>query len=207
VSKSFSRKISDKLGIKIMRFHTVTVIAFVATVLPLSTTVVAGSDSGFYLGGSLGQATIKAKNQTPGGEDFDFNEDDSGYKIFAGYNFGLVPLVDLAVEGSYVDFGNPNTTLTSGAKIEYDLAGWDIFGLAAITLGPFSAFGKAGVIAWDSDVLIDDVKSSSSGSDPAYGLGMKLQFGSLAARAEIEYFDINEVNDAYLASIGLSYTL
>jgi opacity protein-like surface antigen len=190
-----------------MRCFPINVFAVAATALPLSTTVLAGSDSGFYLGGSLGQATIKAKNQTPGGEDFDFNEDDSGYKIFAGYNFGLVPLVDLAVEGAYVDFGNPNTALASDARIEYDLAGWDIFGLAALTFGPFSAFGKAGVIAWDSDVLIDDVKSSNSGSDPAYGLGVKLQFGSLAARAEIEYFDINEVNDAYLASIGLSYTL
>ena len=177
-----------------------------ASLLLVSTPIIAGSESGFYLGGSLGQATIKAKGQTPGGDDFDFNEDDPGYKIFAGYNFGVIPLMDLAVEGSYVDFGNPNTTLTTGNRIEYDLAGWDLLGLAALTLGPFSVFGKAGVIAWDADVLIDDVKSSESGSDPVYGLGVKLHFGSVAARAELEYFDINEVNDAYLASIGLSYT-
>jgi len=189
-----------------MRFFPVTVSAFLLTALSFSTSVIAGSDSGFYLGGSLGQATIKAKDQTPVGEDFDFNEDDSGYKIFAGYNFGIIPLMDLAVEGSYVDFGNPNSTLTSGTTIEYDLAGRDIFGLAALTLGPFSVFGKAGVFAWDSDLLIDGVKSSNSGSDPAYGLGVKLHFGSLAARAELEYFDVNQLNDVYFASIGLSYT-
>jgi len=166
----------------------------------------AGSDSGFYLGSSLGQASIEADGQTPSGDAFDFNEDDAGYKLFAGYNFGIIPLIDLAVEGSYVDFGNPNGTLSDGTRIESDLAGWDAFGLAALTFGPFSVFGKAGVIAWDSDVAIDDFKSSESGSDPAYGLGAKLQFGSLAVRAEYEYFDISELNDVYMASIGLSYT-
>lgn len=105
-----------------------------------------------------------------------------------------------------MDFGNPNGTLSDGTRIESDLAGWDAFGLAALTFGPFSVFGKAGVIAWDSDVAIDDVKSSESGSDPAYGLGAKLQFGSLAVRAEYEYFDISDFNNVHMASIGLSYT-
>jgi len=100
-----------------------------------SSTVMAGSDSGFYLGGSLGQASIEADGQTPSGDAFDFNEDDAGYKLFAGYNFGIIPLIDLAVEGSYVDFGNPNGTLSDGTRIESDLAGWDAFGLAALTFG------------------------------------------------------------------------
>jgi len=166
----------------------------------------AGSESGFYLGGSLGSSTIKAKGQTPTGDDFDFNEDDSAYKLFAGYNFGIIPLLDLAVEGGYVDFGNPSSTLTNGARIEYDLAGWDVQGLAALTFGPFSVFGKAGIFAWDYDVAIDDFKASNSGSDPVYGLGAKMQFGSLSVRAEYEYFDVSQLNDVYLTSIGLSYT-
>jgi opacity protein-like surface antigen len=189
-----------------MRINRIITSVYLASSLLFSTPVMAGSESGFYLGGSLGSATIKAKAQTPSGDDFDFNEDDSAYKIFAGYNFGIIPLIDLAVEGSYVDFGNPNSTLTSGTKVEYDLAGWNASGLAALTFGPFSVFGKAGVIAWDSDVAIDDFKASDSGSDPAYGLGAKVQFGSLAVRAEYEYFDVNQLNDVYLASIGLSYT-
>ena len=188
-----------------MRSNHIITSIFLASSLLFSTSVMAGSESGFYLGGSLGSATIKAEGQTPTGDDFDFNEEDSAYKIFAGYNFGIIPLIDLAVEGSYVDFGNPNSTLSSGTKVEYDLAGWDVFGLAALTFGPFSVFGKAGVIAWDSDVAIDDFKVSDSGSDPAYGLGAKIQFGSLAVRAEYEYFDVSQFNDVYLTSIGLSY--
>jgi opacity protein-like surface antigen len=164
----------------------------------------AGSESGLYIGGSVGQATIKAKDQSPDGDDFDFSEEDAGYKIFLGYNFGVLPLIDLAIEGSYVDFGRPSGTLSDGTRIEYELVGWDVFGLAGLTFGPLSVFGKMGLISWDSDFDIDNFTGSDSGSDPAYGLGAKIIFGSLALRAEYEYFDMSEFNDVYLASVGLS---
>jgi outer membrane immunogenic protein len=31
---------------------------------------------------------------------YNFDDDDIGFKIFGGYNFGFIPLLDLAVEGS-----------------------------------------------------------------------------------------------------------
>ena len=176
------------------------------SVLFLTNTAMAGSDSGLYIGGSIGQATVKASGQTPGGDDFDYSEDDGGYKIFVGYNFGVIPLIDLAVEGSYVDFGNPSSTLSSGDFLEVDLTGWDAFGLAALTFGPFSVFGKMGLISWDSDVRLGNTTISNSDTDPAYGLGAKLVLGSLALRAEYEYFDISDFSDVYMASVGLSFT-
>jgi opacity protein-like surface antigen len=166
----------------------------------------AGSESGFYLGAGLGQAAVKAKDQTASGDDFDFSEQDAGYKVFAGYNFGIIPLLDLAVEGSYVDFGNPNGTLADGTNIDYNLVGWDVFGLAALTFGPFSVFGKAGMVYWDTDINIGSSSDSDSGSDPAYGIGAKFQLGSIAIRAEYEGFDMSKFNDVYLASVGVSYT-
>lgn len=165
----------------------------------LSNTATAGSESGLYLGGSIGQATVTAKGQDPG--DPEFNEDDASYKIFLGYNFGIIPLIDLAVEGSYVDFGKP-----SGNNAEIDIVGWDAFGLAALTLGPFSVFGKMGVISWDSDSSFNGTTASDSGSDPAYGIGAKFILGGLALRAEYEYFDVNELSDLYMVSAGLSLT-
>ncbi|MEJ2180340.1 MAG: outer membrane beta-barrel protein [Gammaproteobacteria bacterium] len=170
-----------------------------ASALFFSSSVLAGSESGLYLGGSIGQATVTAKGETPG--DPEFNENDAGYKIFLGYNFGIIPLIDLAVEGSYVDFGKP-----SGNNDEIDLVGWDAFGLAALTFGPFSVFGKMGVLSWDSDSNVSGISSSNSGSDPAYGLGAKFILGSLALRAEYEYFDVNELEDLYMISAGLSFT-
>ncbi|WP_455220224.1 outer membrane beta-barrel protein [Kaarinaea lacus] len=168
-----------------------------------SNTAVAGSDSGFYLGGSIGQSTIKGTGQDPTSGDFTFNEQDAGYKIFAGYNFGIIPLIDLAVEGSYVDFGNPSTSIPGVGSVELGLTGWDAFGLGALTFGPFSVFGKMGLISWDSD---SSLGGSDSGSDPAYGLGAKFILGSLAIRAEYEYFDINELSDLYMLSAGVSWT-
>jgi len=177
-----------------------------ASVLLFSASVMAGSESGFYVGGSIGQATVKDKGQTPNNEDFDFTEEDAGYKIFAGFNFGIIPLIDLAVEGSYVDFGKPSGTAADGSTVEIDLVGWDAFGLAALTFGPFSVFGKVGLLSWDSDVNFDGNTGSDSGSDSAYGLGAKFILGPIALRAEYEYFDVNELDDLYMVSAGLSYT-
>lgn len=189
-----------------MRTNHIVSSIFLPVAVLFSNVSIAGSDSGFYIGGSLGQSTIELASQTSTGESFDFSESDTAYKIFGGYNFGIIPLIDLAVEGSYVDFGSSSTTLSTGTTIQSDITGWDAFGLAALTFGPFSVFGKAGVISWDSDVIIGGVSSSDSGSDPAYGLGAKLQFGSLAARAEIEYFDVGDVDDLFMGSVGLSWT-
>lgn len=165
----------------------------------LSSAAMAGSESGLYLGGSIGQATVTAKGQDPG--DPEFNEEDAGYKIFLGYNFGIIPLIDVAIEGSYVDFGKPN-----GNNVEIDIVGWDAFGLAALTLGPFSVFGKMGFISWDSDTTFTGGSASDSGEDPAYGVGAKFILGSLALRAEYEYFDVNELSDLYMVSAGVSWT-
>jgi hypothetical protein len=189
-----------------MRTSHITTSIFLPVAVLFSSAGIAGSESGFYIGGSVGSSTIELDGQTPTDESFSFSEDDATYKIFGGYNFGIIPLIDLAVEGSYVDLGEGSTTLSTGTAIGYELSGWDAFGLAALTFGPFSVFGKAGVIAWDSDFNIGSVSGSDSGSDAAYGLGAKLQFGSLAARAEIEYFDIGDLNDVYMGSVGLSWT-
>jgi len=186
--------------------YTIIPVIFFVLALFLSNAATAGSESGLYLGGSIGQATVTAKGQTPANEDFDFSENDAGYKIFLGYNFGIIPLIDLAVEGSYVDFGKPSGTAVDGSNVEIDLVGWDAFGLAALTFGPFSVFGKMGVLSWDSDVNFSGSSGSDSGSDPAYGVGAKFILGGLALRAEYEYFDVNELDDLYMVSAGLSIT-
>ena len=55
------------------------------------------ADSGFYLGGSLGDASVEV-------DDFGFDENDSASKIFGGFIFDM-PVVDFAVEAAYVDLG------------------------------------------------------------------------------------------------------
>ena len=51
----------------------------------------ATADSGFYVGGSVGGATIEVDFGDTGIPDFptEIDEDDTAYKLFAGYKFDL----------------------------------------------------------------------------------------------------------------------
>jgi len=171
--------------------------------LSFSNLLWAGSETGFYLGGSLGSADLDGSIRD-GKTDINFNDDDSGYKIFAGYNFGVVPMIDLAIEGSYVDFGEGASEI-QGGNASVGVKGWDAFGLAGVKLGPVGLFAKAGAIAWDSESEIRSNKLDDSGSDPAYGAGVRFQIGSLAIRGEYEVFDIDVAEVEYV-SVGAAWT-
>jgi len=129
-----------------------------ATSIP--TTASAGADSGFYIGGGAGES------------DSDFSKTDTAYKAFGGFNFGVIPLIDLAVEASYVDMGTAS-----------DISAINAFGLGGLSFGPFGVFVKAGVAEIDT-------KIGDSETEAAYGVGARFQFGSLAVRAEYEEYDV-----------------
>lgn len=157
----------------------------------MPTAVVAGADSGFYIGAGVGDASIK---------DSDFDASDSAYKIFGGYNIGFIPLVDFAVEASYVDFGKPSTSAGS-----VEATGLNAFGLAGLSFGPFGVFAKAGMLSWDSDATFGTSNTSESGSDPAYGLGARFAIGSFSVRAEYEVYDLDGA-DLDMVSVSGAYT-
>lgn len=170
----------------------------------LSTTgyTYAGTDSGLYLGGSVGNAEIDYDDNLPEFDSIDFKDDDTAYKVFGGYNFGVLPLLDLAVEGGYIDFGTQEQFINDAfGNQTVGVTGLTVSGLAGLTLGPLGLFGKAGVINWDSDVTNFSFDDANSGTDAAYGVGAKVQLGSFAVRAEYEIFEINNADMAFY-SIG-----
>jgi hypothetical protein len=147
----------------------------------------AAADSGLYVGGSVGQAAL----------DFDqfFDEDDTAWKLFGGYNFD-VAFINLAVEASYTDFGSFGDFVgTSQGSYEYDASALSGFGVAGLDLGFIGFFAKAGFAAWDADGRRSDLGGSADigddGFDPAYGIGARLTLWSIEFRAEYEYFDID----------------
>ena len=183
------------------------VLAAVATlgVAAIPTTAFAGSDSGFYLGGGVGSGTLNADVPTGGATNPEFSGNATAYKAFAGYNFGAVPFLDLAIEGGYVNRGEPGDVVEL-LPITASIDGVSAFGVAGVNLGPVGLFAKAGVINWDAEIVVDGLAESDSGSDTAYGVGAKMQFGSLAVRLEAERFDIKDINDLYMVSLGLVWT-
>jgi outer membrane immunogenic protein len=161
--------------------------------LGMPTAVVAGADSGFYIGAGVGDAMVE-------NSDAGFDESDSAYKLFGGYNIGFIPLVDFAVEASYVDFGKPTAT---GGSIE--VTGFNAYGLAGLSFGPFGIFAKAGAFSWDEESTFGTTISSDSGTDPAYGIGARFAISSFAVRVEYEAYDLGNT-DLGMASISGVFT-
>jgi len=167
-------------------------------ILSVSGTASAGQKSGLYFGGAVGSASLELSRGS-----VDFSDDDFGYKIFGGYNFGIIPLIDVGVEGSYVDFGEASDAQIFDYKV--GVTAWDFFGVGAVNLGPIGLFGKVGQVWWKSDSGILQNVMDKSGSDIAYGIGLRFQLGAIAIRAEYEIFDIDMIDIGY-ASIGASVT-
>lgn len=172
-------------------------VGIAASVFTIAGVAQAGSETGFYIGAGVGSATVEdnPSNVT-------FEESDAGYKLFAGLNFGVIPLLNLAVEGGIVNFGNPQ-----GSNVSYEITGLDAFGLVGMTFGPIAFFGKAGLVSWDSDVTVGNASATAdSGTDGAFGLGAQFKLLSLAIRAEYEEFSISDVDTLNLFSASLTYT-
>lgn len=167
-------------------------------VLLATATAWAGQDSGPYVGGSIGSSFLNISGQS-----VDFDDTDLGYKVFGGWNFGVIPLIDLGVEGSYVDFGEASSAEILNQKV--GVTAWDLFGVGAVNLGPVGVFGKVGQAWWQSDSDVLQSILDESGNDMVYGVGVRIQLGSLAVRAEYERFDTGVIDVDYV-SAGASFT-
>jgi|JI10StandDraft_1071094.scaffolds.fasta_scaffold927672_2 opacity protein-like surface antigen len=189
-----------------MQAQKILAVSSLLTAAMFSASAYAGGDSGFYIGAGLGQASID--ETLDGGEGFgsiNFDGDDTAYKLIAGYNFGIVPLVDLGVEFEYLDFGEPSEQIL-GSEAEIDATALALFGIAGVNLGPVGVFGKIGMAGWDGSSSVNGIEvASDNGSDPAYGVGVRFHLASFQIRAEYEVFEVSDV-DVDLLSASLLYT-
>ncbi|MCU0304369.1 MAG: porin family protein [Thermoanaerobaculales bacterium] len=169
----------------------------------------AGAESGLYLGASVGRTTLAIDDVDLDLESFDFEADDTAYKVIVGYRL----LGFLAVEGSYIDFGSLSDsidTIEGTASLEAELTGFDAVAMGMLPLGIADLFVKAGVVVWDADLRSAlgelSVEESDSGTDLVYGAGAQVRFKGLAVRAEIEFFDVADADNLYLITVGATYT-
>ena len=161
----------------------------------------AESEAGGYIGGSIGQSYIALDTGTVA-VPANFDEEDFGWKLMAGYNFDFA-VITLGVEADYVDFGAPSGDVL-GSQIEVDANGFAGFGTAGFDLGPVGVFAKLGVISWDASFSVDGFDAGSDdGTDPAYGVGVKFGLGSVEIRGEYEIYDIEDSDDVAMLSVGL----
>jgi outer membrane immunogenic protein len=169
------------------------------------------ADSGFYIGGSVGQAGIELNDGDPV-DPIEFDEDDFSYKLFAGYNWQF-SLVSLGVEAGYVNFGQPGADIPGLGVLEVETTGLNAFGVLGVQLGPIGVFGKYGMMSWDAEATFDglsDPDGSLDGDEPMYGVGAKFAVGKVDIRVEYEAIDLDadgvSESDLNMVSVGLSWT-
>jgi opacity protein-like surface antigen len=180
-------------------------LALAASVLLLSLpfTQAGAADGGFYLGGSLGSTGIEL--EIDDGDILDtFDEDDFSWKLFGGYNFALGDVITLGVEGAYVDLGGPSTEFID-IPVGLEATSFNVMGTLGFDIGPVGVFGKAGWANWDIEAFIDDLRIDDDGSDAVYGVGLRLMLGSIEVRGEYEIYDVSDVEDIAMASVGIAF--
>ncbi len=155
----------------------------------------AGHADGLSLGASVGYVNVE--DNEPG---FDFEANDTGYKLFASYEFSN----HLGIEAGYIDFGKPSDEF-QGASGEIDASGWNLYGVGNLPLSDgVDLFAKAGIVSWDADSVIDGILvDTSDGNDLALGFGARWNVNeNLGFRAEADWFDIDEADSIWMASVG-----
>jgi OmpA-OmpF porin, OOP family len=162
------------------------------------------ADNGVYFGGSVGDVS---SDYEPGFASVGAPQDDDGFKLIGGFR----PLDALALEANYVDLGTTRVPLNlvcitlpcpSEASIDSRAVSASVVGLFSLPL--VDLYGRVGVARWEAERRTV-VSQDDSGTDPTYGAGVQLRFGSFALRVEYERFDFGD-DSADLRSVGFTYT-
>ena len=156
--------------------------------------------SGFYLGGGVGQfnAQIDDVDQIDTTVD-KWKDDDTAYKIFAGYRINRF----LGVEAAYLNLGKPSGAVVPGFNVKEAVDGFAPYVVGTIPLGPyFELNGRLGYYFYDANMrqtstLNGDVQFKEESSALAWGAGIGANIGEkFNVKFEYERFDIKNLNDA-----------
>ena len=75
-----------------------------------------------------------------------------------------------------------------------------------LPVGPVDRYAKAGFSDTDASVATGPFRFDEGSTDFAYGAGVQIRFLSLAARLEYEVFDVEDVDDLNMITLGVTYT-
>lgn len=148
-----------------------------------------GPDSGWYIGGNLGQSDIDR-----------LGEGDTSFKILGGYQINR----NFAAELGYTDFGSASSggTTVEGTAIE-------LVGVGSLPLSDkFAVFGKLGFAMTDGEASALGVTASDDSVELTYGIGVKYNFTpALAVTAEYQMYPdfANGFSDVSVMSVGVLF--
>lgn len=183
------------------RMKTAFAIALPAALMAIGAPAIAQqSDAGWYVGAAYGITNIDVSTSGPG---FSVDGDDSGYKIFGGFQFNK----HLGVEAGYLDAGNASVT-GPGGSASLSVTALTLAGTGTLPLGQnFALLGKVGLWMWDTGcsgaICVSSYDDSST--DLFYGVGARFNFNrNWSMQVEWEQFETS--SDAVtLTSLGVRY--
>lgn len=134
-----------------MNYRKAAIIAMAASVVAIPVT--ASADSGFFVGGSVGSATLDDSIDT-----FALDADSTSFRLNAGWQFSDF----LAIEAGYHDFGKFDEEFDLGGVLtDVDLRadGYTLGLTTSIPMGSnLSLFGRLGAFAWEGDARVDGLR-------------------------------------------------
>lgn len=151
-----------------------------------------GDATGIYIGGGIGRSTVEDDISTGA-----FEESDTAWKGFLGYHLDFIPVIKAAAEVGWRDMGNP-----AAAGSEVEIRGWEYGLLAGIGVGPVEVFGRLGRYQYDFTAT---GTGDADGSANVLGAGVAFTLFGLGMRAEYEDIDIDELDEARMASISVLF--
>lgn len=175
---------------------------FAALALTAAMAAQADVQPGFYAGAGFGTTKI----DDDGLDDVDFDDSDTGFKIFGGYSFNQ----NFAIEATYFDLGEASGSFGVGDNFDVGISGFGVSAVGVLPLSDtFSLFGKLGYASYDIDAHVElagvgSGSASDSQSDMTFGAGAALSFGQFEARAEFEAINVDG-GDANMISLSGLY--
>lgn len=167
-----------------------------------------GQDSGWYVGGSIGQTSVDIS--CAGASSCD--DSDTAFKVFGGYQINR----NFAVEFGYTDLGTFKAS-APGLSLDIDTNAWELVGVGAYPFSPqFSVYGKLGFYRGEAKasatlgVLSGSAKETNT--DLTYGVGLQYNLNrQLGVRGEWQRYSsmggdsIGGEFDVDVLSLGLTY--
>jgi len=164
------------------------------------TKAVTGPDSGWLVGGSIGQSKFKV--DCPAGVSCD--DSDTAFRAFGGYNFNK----HFGVELGYADLGKL-TVSALGISGDIKATAWDLLAVGTLPIGDkFGVYGKLGMYRADTKESGAIGGSSDSNTDITYAIGGQYNFNkNLGIRAEWQQYkkvgSDSDNGDVEVMSIGV----
>lgn len=152
----------------------------------------------FYVGASFLDAGLEVDFEESVDE---FDEDDSGFKIWGGYHFSKF----FGIEGGYYDLGEPGDELPILGDLDLEVTSWNVAAKGRLPIGKrIELFAKAGAFLWDIEIGGTSIDDDDDGTDFGYGAGISVLLSKIELRAEYEIVEFDDA-DLDIISVGAAW--